>query len=119
MIRRPPRSTLFPYTTLFRSPIHGALHRAFDVVFTDERWAPRITKRSEQPREAVASNFGPVADTAAVAALAVPFGGGLGAQAAGAPSSTRRQVLLGHFIDHPGSRKGGERKTPVALRALP
>src|SRR5258707_11652334 len=25
MIRRPPRSTLFPYTTLFRSPGHGAL----------------------------------------------------------------------------------------------
>src|SRR2546426_4756434 len=26
MIRRPPRSTLFPYTTLFRSPLeHGAL----------------------------------------------------------------------------------------------
>src|SRR3712207_6875044 len=24
MIRRPPRSTLFPYTTLFRSPIAGA-----------------------------------------------------------------------------------------------
>src|SRR2546429_3390996 len=23
MIRRPPRSTLFPYTTLFRSPSHG------------------------------------------------------------------------------------------------
>src|SRR5207249_7466077 len=28
MIRRPPRSTLFPYTTLFRSRIlHGAQHR--------------------------------------------------------------------------------------------
>src|SRR5260221_5350789 len=29
MIRRPPRSTLFPYTTLFRSPIHrtGDLER--------------------------------------------------------------------------------------------
>src|SRR3989454_3648633 len=27
MIRRPPRSTLFPYTTLFRSLVtHGALH---------------------------------------------------------------------------------------------
>src|SRR2546425_6147850 len=26
MIRRPPRSTLFPYTTLFRSP-QGPLHR--------------------------------------------------------------------------------------------
>src|SRR2546422_2796896 len=24
MIRRPPRSTLFPYTTLFRSLVHGA-----------------------------------------------------------------------------------------------
>src|SRR2546427_9095557 len=28
MIRRPPRSTLFPYTTLFRSPLHRALHIA-------------------------------------------------------------------------------------------
>src|SRR2546423_6135561 len=33
MIRRPPRSTLFPYTTLFRSPRmvrHGALHGLAD-----------------------------------------------------------------------------------------
>src|SRR3989449_5635904 len=27
MIRRPPRSTLFPYTTLFRSPASGAIPR--------------------------------------------------------------------------------------------
>src|SRR2546429_4556816 len=27
MIRRPPRSTLFPYTTLFRSETNGTLHR--------------------------------------------------------------------------------------------
>src|SRR6266705_2554642 len=27
MIRRPPRSTLFPYTTLFRSPGHEGRHR--------------------------------------------------------------------------------------------
>src|SRR3712207_7372710 len=26
MIRRPPRSTLFPYTTLFRSIVHERLH---------------------------------------------------------------------------------------------
>src|SRR5687768_18081457 len=26
MIPRPPRSTLFPYTTLFRSPLHHASH---------------------------------------------------------------------------------------------
>src|SRR3712207_1474888 len=34
MIRRPPRSTLFPYTTLFRSPLMallGALHAAEHV----------------------------------------------------------------------------------------
>src|SRR3712207_7443417 len=27
MIRRPPRSTLFPYTTLFRSELHAVLHQ--------------------------------------------------------------------------------------------
>src|SRR3712207_8334333 len=27
MIRRPPRSTLFPYTTLFRSPVRANLER--------------------------------------------------------------------------------------------
>src|SRR3712207_7491472 len=42
MIRRPPRSTLFPYTTLFRSPrpdnlngaidVLGDLHRAIDAI---------------------------------------------------------------------------------------
>src|ERR1039457_3006905 len=42
MIRRPPRSTLFPYTTLFRSGIHrpvtgGALVRA---VRLGGRWIP-------------------------------------------------------------------------------
>src|SRR5256885_5082629 len=28
MIRRPPRSTLFPYTTLFRSPVASQLRQA-------------------------------------------------------------------------------------------
>src|SRR2546425_5723831 len=31
MIRRPPRSTLFPYTTLFRSLPHAAQRRAGDA----------------------------------------------------------------------------------------
>src|SRR3712207_8307429 len=31
MIRRPPRSTLFPYTTLFRSPRLGAVQEAPEV----------------------------------------------------------------------------------------
>src|SRR2546430_12597892 len=33
MIRRPPRSTLFPYTTLFRSHSAGALPETYDVSF--------------------------------------------------------------------------------------
>src|SRR5256885_17202264 len=32
MIRRPPRSTLFPYTTLFRSPDPGAIRPGRDPV---------------------------------------------------------------------------------------
>src|SRR3989449_4039955 len=32
MIRRPPRSTLFPYTTLFRSPNHAPIAGAGRVV---------------------------------------------------------------------------------------
>src|SRR5256885_12432686 len=32
MIRRPPRSTLFPYTTLFRSGSFDALQAGFDVL---------------------------------------------------------------------------------------
>src|SRR2546421_5905519 len=44
MIRRPPRSTLFPYTTLFRSipsgrarrPVHGGRVRAWDRPRSEE-----------------------------------------------------------------------------------
>src|SRR3712207_7140895 len=32
MIRRPPRSTLFPYTTLFRSPAHEVAELAGDLL---------------------------------------------------------------------------------------
>src|SRR5882757_10388664 len=41
MIRRPPRSTLFPYTTLFRSP--GLCRRN-----RDGRWRRRPEQRSEE-----------------------------------------------------------------------
>src|SRR2546426_4892859 len=36
MIRRPPRSTLFPYTTLFRSDFHGARAVGAALVHGDE-----------------------------------------------------------------------------------
>src|SRR5258706_5879366 len=32
MIRRPPRSTLFPYTTLFRSHLRRVAQRQFEVI---------------------------------------------------------------------------------------
>src|SRR5256885_8550805 len=54
MIRRPPRSTLFPYTTLFRSParpIHWSLCRL------DAEHDPRRRRRRDQdhPRSPSAS----------------------------------------------------------------
>src|SRR3989442_9842539 len=42
MIRRPPRSTLFPYTTLFRS-IQAFAHEDRD---DGERWPRRVLRRS-------------------------------------------------------------------------
>src|SRR2546421_12175909 len=35
MIRRPPRSTLFPYTTLFRSPLLASLGTSAAVRYSD------------------------------------------------------------------------------------
>src|SRR2546430_6834817 len=48
MIRRPPRSTLFPYTTLFRSHVHAVeLDRSLEPAVT-ERLAGRTNVRSEE-----------------------------------------------------------------------
>src|SRR3712207_9025863 len=38
MIRRPPRSTLFPYTTLFRSDIEAAMGTTRDPAKLKEMW---------------------------------------------------------------------------------
>src|SRR2546422_5034602 len=59
MIRRPPRSTLFPYTTLFRSPadrpgrVHSGPHRAGQGESVD---LPR--GRDERPGELPHGNLG-------------------------------------------------------------
>src|SRR5688572_33460925 len=54
MIRRPPRSTLFPYTTLFRSGVeqHGVRNpmvgeRGTVVVTNDNMISYRVTERGE------------------------------------------------------------------------
>src|SRR2546427_2172769 len=46
MIRRPPRSTLFPYTTLFRS--HEARDHQLPVLQAGTRWAVLRADRSEE-----------------------------------------------------------------------
>src|SRR5260370_21953918 len=51
MIRRPPRSTLFPYTTLFRSTCGGAAgdgSRAADAVHRDRQKAPRSEEHTSE-----------------------------------------------------------------------
>src|SRR2546425_5408142 len=48
MIRRPPRSTLFPYTTLFRSRPQA---RERDIHHAGERAAPRGEHDGRQPTE--------------------------------------------------------------------
>src|SRR5688572_31301266 len=55
MIRRPPRSTLFPYTTLFRSPDPAPPHSAASTTWTSTPPTPRSppasarsSKRSEE-----------------------------------------------------------------------
>src|SRR3712207_8350186 len=54
MIRRPPRSTLFPYTTLFRSP--GRLHKP-----ADDRPPPVDRRRERLARHGHADGEGGVA----------------------------------------------------------
>src|SRR2546427_9594263 len=56
MIRRPPRSTLFPYTTLFRSVVGAGRHYFCPVCAGKDEWmllqheprASRATTRSEE-----------------------------------------------------------------------
>src|SRR3989454_9948425 len=63
MIRRPPRSTLFPYTTLFRSPHRSFVHqldhllRTCSVVPLAEILAP-APSRERRPRVAITFDDG-------------------------------------------------------------
>src|SRR3712207_7587385 len=50
MIRRPPRSTLFPYTTLFRSVV--GLHRSLRrEAVAEDRVRLRVVRRRDAPLE--------------------------------------------------------------------
>src|SRR2546426_5247261 len=58
MIRRPPRSTLFPYTTLFRSapPREGRTRAARRVGLSPRRHAALRAQVSRRPRDGGAPN---------------------------------------------------------------
>src|SRR3712207_6942359 len=61
MIRRPPRSTLFPYTTLFRSTRlpGGGVHRFDDVIARAVEWCPGLSPAILKGLLAQESNFNP------------------------------------------------------------
>src|SRR5438309_6377038 len=56
MIPRPPRSTLFPYTTLFRSTRHSTLGR-LDAQTGGRRFLARMALRSEEHTSELQSQF--------------------------------------------------------------
>src|SRR5256885_7651678 len=90
MIRRPPRSTLFPYTTLFRSVAHLLLQQfvglaqgllgtqaVVDIAHDPDRSLARIARIDEPPRE-----FSPEQAAVLAAQAALRAKGQAGAQRA-------------------------------------
>src|SRR5262249_59854826 len=52
MYRRPPRTTLFPYTTLFRSELQAVVHRVV-VAVENVQAARELRVRLQQKRKAI------------------------------------------------------------------
>src|SRR5699024_12674704 len=59
ILPRPPRSTLFPYTTLFRSQGHGIVKKCFEFNFliADDIGIRSATRRSEEHTSELQSRF--------------------------------------------------------------
>src|SRR2546430_10933991 len=56
MIRRPPRSTLFPYTTLFRSKLGSAVAPRWPFPeFADESLGTQLAEDADDPRDRFAA----------------------------------------------------------------
>src|SRR3712207_6952530 len=70
MIRRPPRSTLFPYTTLFRSYDRVAERRARVVERVVGRGVESTERRGEEP-DGRAREYGPDVDRVRAPELSV------------------------------------------------
>src|SRR3712207_9043852 len=72
MIRRPPRSTLFPYTTLFRSNGHAIAHGGYVFLLADTAFACACNSHGPVTVAAGGRIFFP---------RPVPAGGGVGGAA--------------------------------------
>src|SRR2546430_16767172 len=100
MIRRPPRSTLFPYTTLFRSAVGVASSPATaDTCYRDE--SGRIVHRRQPGYQEVPCPTVPTAPATPGGTRAVPT-----------PESP--EVAQGPEANSfPGGRRGSDRKSVV------
>src|SRR3712207_7742641 len=58
MIRRPPRSTLFPYTTLFRSLVVAELHRDAHGLQREDGLAAEVVRHVVRGQVEVAAGVG-------------------------------------------------------------
>src|SRR2546430_14714146 len=114
MIRRPPRSTLFPYTTLFRSPmgVVGAIVPwNYPLLMAAWKIAPilaagnSLVLKPSEKSPLTALRVAELAVEAGVPAGGVEVGAGLGGagrEALGPPQGGGRNPLYGPAGDRPG-----------------
>src|SRR3712207_9330556 len=79
MIRRPPRSTLFPYTTLFRSADGGMIRGLVDgadLLFTNEYESHLLQQKTGWDADEVLSRVGTWVTTRAAEGILVRQAGG-------------------------------------------
>src|SRR5438094_4753670 len=93
MIRRPPRSTLFPYTTLFRSLASHGLRRREARCASTLRWRRRHRNRSEEHTSELQSPY----DLVCRLLLEKKKGGGL----LGIDINVGTAQGVNHFANHP------------------
>src|SRR2546422_10946616 len=97
MIRRPPRSTLFPYTTLFRSGLVNLI--------AGQEVAPEFLQGAVTP-QALAETVLPLLDPAGAAARRQRPGLALGRDRLGPPGAPRRVAAA---AARAGEGRGGEK----------
>src|SRR3712207_9152482 len=104
MIRRPPKSTLFPYTTLFRSLRHPRLARALPARLRPGRRARRAAARGEHGGRRPAQRRRPAAvgAPATAAAAAAPLRRLLRRRLAGADAGPADAAVA---VDEPRSEE--------------